>query len=110
MGAPSRINGWPNNLTVAVNREGYGARSSEVRKRGGNAVFPSLRRNFAAGAGSRVAYSLTFIVDAEWRPRLARLSIVGRAYAMPLSHITGRSTRLFVMPGGRVESTTPFSA
>src|ERR1700722_1125659 len=36
--------------------------------------------------------------------------IVGRAWALPFVHITGRSTRLFVTPAGQVESTTPFSA
>src|SRR5580698_4870477 len=36
--------------------------------------------------------------------------IVGRAWALPFVHITGRSTRLLVMPAGQVESTAPFSA
>src|SRR5271157_2247344 len=38
------------------------------------------------------------------------LPIVGSACALPLSHTTGRSIPLLVMPGGQVESTTPFSA
>src|SRR5208282_1830468 len=38
------------------------------------------------------------------------LPIVGRVWALPLCHNTGRSTRLLVMPAGQVESTTPFSA
>src|SRR5580658_4144504 len=37
--------------------------------------------------------------------------IVGRTWAWPLLfHNTGRSTRLLVVSGGHVESTTPFSA
>src|ERR1700733_123400 len=35
-------------------------------------------------------------------------SIVGRTWALPLDHDTGSSIRLLVMPGGHVESTTPF--
>src|ERR1700722_12625602 len=38
------------------------------------------------------------------------LPIVGRAWALPLFHNTGRSTRLLVTPAGQVESTAPFSA
>src|SRR5208282_259366 len=38
------------------------------------------------------------------------LPIVGRAWALPLFHNTGRSIRLLVMPAGHVESTIPFSA
>src|SRR6202451_3918789 len=38
------------------------------------------------------------------------LPTVGRAWALPFSHNTGRSIRLFVVSGGQVESTIPFSA
>src|ERR1700722_4340586 len=38
------------------------------------------------------------------------LPTVGRACALPFSHNTGRSIRLFVISDGHVESTTPFSA
>src|SRR5580692_5366794 len=38
------------------------------------------------------------------------LPIVGRGWALLLSHNSGRSTRLFVTPAGQVESTIPFSA
>src|SRR5579871_5718202 len=36
--------------------------------------------------------------------------MVGSAWALPLSHTTGRSTRLLMNPAGQVESTAPFSA
>src|SRR5580658_4636391 len=35
---------------------------------------------------------------------------VGRTWALPLVHNTGRSIRLLVVSGAQVESTTPFSA
>src|ERR1700677_4271807 len=38
------------------------------------------------------------------------LPIVERGWALPLSHNTGRSTRLLVTPAGQLESTIPSSA
>src|ERR1035438_8117539 len=38
------------------------------------------------------------------------LPTVGRVWALPLCHNTGRSIRLLVVSGGHVESTIPFSA
>src|ERR1700685_2176641 len=61
------VNGFPNNLVVAVNGVGYGAWISEVRERGGVAVFPQYGV-IRCGAGSRVAYGLALIVDAECDP------------------------------------------
>src|SRR5580658_1788859 len=61
------VNGLSNNLVVAVNGERYRARISEVRKRVGNAVFPQYGV-IRCGAGSRVAYGLALIVDAECDP------------------------------------------
>ena len=53
----------PNNLALVVNGEGeIGARLSEVGKGEGSAVFPEYGVN-CCGAGSRVAYGLTLIVD-----------------------------------------------
>ena len=66
-GCAVRVDGLANNLVVAVNGVGYGARSSEVRKRGGSAVFPHYGV-IRCGAGSRVAYGLAVIVDAECDP------------------------------------------
>src|ERR1700734_774924 len=66
-GCAVRVNGLPNNLAVAVNGVGYGARISEVLKRGGSAVVPHYGV-IRCGAGSRVAYGLTLIVDAECDP------------------------------------------
>jgi len=66
-GCALRVDGLPNNLVVAVNGVGYGARSSEVRKRGGSAVLPQYGV-IRCGAGSRVAYGLAVIVDAKCDP------------------------------------------
>src|SRR6202050_3170865 len=63
-GCAVRVNGLPNNLAVAVNGVGYGVWISEVRKRGGSVVFPH-NGVIHCGAGSRVAYDLTLIVDAD---------------------------------------------
>src|SRR5215469_5008416 len=55
---------YPNNLAVVVNALGNRA-SSEVRKRGGRAVFPQYGANNRLGAVLRVAYGLALIVDRE---------------------------------------------
>ena len=57
----------PNNLAVVVNADAQGALNSEVRKGDGSAVFPQYGVS-CYSAGSRVAYSLSSIVDAECDP------------------------------------------
>src|SRR6266446_2978915 len=67
-GCAVRAADLPNNLALIVNAEGdIGTRKSEVRKLGGNAVFPqySVKR---CGAGSRIAYGLALIVEAVRDP------------------------------------------
>src|SRR5215470_7738911 len=57
---------YSSNLAVVVNGFGDGA-SSEVRKRGGIAVFPQYAVN-CTGADSREAYGLALIVDRHREP------------------------------------------
>ena len=57
----------PNNLAPVVIAIGDSA-SSELRKRGGSAVFPRYGVNRRTAAGSRVAYGLALIVDPKCVP------------------------------------------